>query len=97
MSSREFDDTLGDLFRQALQPVASAHPPVSVWRRIVHDVKLMPDSIWTRLLVRVRGFGGPYFPVMSNLPVCVGPDGRCQPSPFNGVMARQGLEIRLAC
>lgn len=97
MSSREFDDTLGHLFRQALRPVASARPSASVWRRIVYDVHATPFSQWTRFLMRIRGFGGPYLPSFLSLPVCIGPNGRCQPSPFNGVMLRQGLEICLAC
>lgn len=97
MNSREFDDTLGDLFQQALRPVVGAKPPASVWYRILGDVRSVPLSRWARFLMRVRGFGGPYLPLFSNQPYCIEPHGRYQPSPFNGVMGRQVLELRLAC
>ena len=97
MSSREFDDALGDLFQQALRPVATARPPVGVWRRILNAVRPVPLSHWARFLMRVRGFGGPYPPSFSHQPHRVTPYGRCQPSPFNGVMGRQVFELGLAC
>lgn len=91
-----FDDTLGDLFRQALQPVASARPPASVWRRVVHTVQSTPISRWSGFLLWVRGLGSPSLLSFSSLPVCMGPNGHCQLSPFDSVMLRQGLETRLA-
>jgi len=97
MNSREFDDTLGELFRQALQPVAQAQPPAVVWRCITSDVQSMPLSRWARFMMRLRGFGGPYLPSLSLLTVCVEPYGHYRPSPFSGALMRQGLELRLAC
>lgn len=58
---------------------------VPVWRR----------SRWHRVVSWVHGYETVYPPSTSSL-VCLEPDGRCQPSSFASVMAKQVLDLRLA-
>ena len=79
MSSRKPDTLIDAMIRQALQPIAEAHAPPGVWQRIVTELETADldrrgPLAWFKLL---EGFSiGPL-----TQRYCVGPFGRCLPSP----------------
>ncbi len=45
MNSREFDDMLGELLRQAFYPFAETEPSARVWRRVFRAVHAMRTGL----------------------------------------------------
>jgi hypothetical protein len=97
MSLRESDSTIDGLLRQALQPLAEAEPPATVWRRIVNAVPTTPWSRWSRLSMWARGFANVfYWPALSSQPYCDESGRKCHPAPSVGLMGKQVFDLRLA-
>ncbi len=96
MSSREFDNPIDDLLRQALQPFAETKPPNWVWPRVLREVSAAPFSRWSRLLSRLSVFDVIYAPPLSSETSCVEPGGRFLPSPFPGMIMKQIFNLRVA-
>jgi hypothetical protein len=96
MSSREFDNPIDDLLRQALQPFAEAKAPNWVWSRVLREVSTASFSRWSRLLSRLSVFDVIYAPPLSSQSYCVESEGRFLPSPFSGMIMKQVFNLRVA-
>lgn len=95
MSSREFDNPIDDLLREALRPFAEAKPPSWVWPRVLRQVGATSFPWWSRLLSRLSVFDVIYAPPLSNQSCCVEPDGKFLPPPFPGMMIKQIFNLRV--
>ena len=97
-----------ELFRQAFKPFNEMTPPHNSWDRIVVRLRANPHRHvggWlkgltcTLSLRRLISWGqgvNTYYAISSSRPFCSGPEGRCYPSPFLGMMVKQVLDLRLA-
>ena len=95
MSSRKSDPLIDTMIRQALRPIAEASPPKGAWRRIVMEIE-------TGTQPRHRGFAS-WFKALEGFSIspltqrhCVGPYGRCLPTPFTEAVVIQFRGQRLA-
>ena len=80
MNSLKSDPHMDPMIRQALEPVAEAHPPEDVWRRIVAELEHSEPSH--------RGLRA-FFKLLEGFSInplteqyCVGPFGRCLSTPI---------------
>lgn len=75
------------MIRQALQPIAEAHPPNGIWERIVTELNQTESHKRGRFswLKVFEGFS--ISPLTQRY--CVGPYGRCLPSPLTQIITIQ--------
>jgi hypothetical protein len=102
------DTQVDNLFRQALKPFAEAAPRRDGWERIVADLHMTPHRRILRWLKGLRRTPelrrllfwvdsiNTFYATSPSQPFCIEPGGRCHPSPFVGLMAKQVLDLRLA-